>query len=351
MVGLKWIGGVGIAAMLGLAAVTAGCSDDDTVATPAGDGGSRTDASGNDGSVTPDAGDAAPGNDGGTQDASDASDASDGGRDVQVEAEAGVVITATVANSAWIQIADDVIFAAFYEDNTILRASDAPHCFALLRSSSKPLSPGGDITVGGDAVGTDGGPPAAVKVTQPANNDYVNFMDPGQTVFPGPGTSARVQVETSGTDAFPALPVTTLRSSPLGTIQVTAPTLADGSANIVVKSDRPLDIRWALPDGGLPDAGAAEPKISTSLWFLWKGARVGELHCGAPVSAGQTTLPASLLGELKRRISAATPIDGASLRIYHGDHREVRVGDNVYFLQLFRTVESTSFGEIAATLD
>jgi hypothetical protein len=88
-----------------------------------------------------------------------------------------------------------------------------------------------------------------------------------------------------------------------------------------------------------------------TLWFVVGGGRVGELRCGAPVSAGKASLPASLLSAIKARLSPTKPIPGAWLRIYAGDQREVTVADTSYVFELF-TATSTDFAEIpTATLD
>ena len=260
--------------------------------------------------------------------------------------DSGPKVTRSIGSTGFFEIYPDLVQGYVRQRDTILRASDAPDCVAHLRSNTSPLSPGGDVTVGGDNVGQVNGPPAPIVVSPDQNNQYVYFLDNPPVLYPA-GSSLRVQVKTSGAVGVPAMPLTTLRSPSFSTIHVSKPVVPPG-ADIPIPSTAPFEILWTIPgaNAGAQNRKNRKNRMILSLMFIIGNERMGELHCGAPVNAGRATLPASLLRALKQRIA---PNPGASLRIRAGDQREVVVDGASYVLQLAAGNE-TDFNEVGATL-
>jgi hypothetical protein len=165
------------------------------------------------------------------------------------------------------------------------------------------------------------------------------------------GRAQRLQVRTTGTATFPAFPLTRLRSAGFRLLTIITPVL-DDTGNLIISSKKGLRVTWRIP------AAAGTARVGVSLFFLFGPGKVGEVRCGAPVSAGKTVLPASLLTAVKQRLSPDAPIEGAQFRISLGDQRIREVNGASYFLEVSPTVVDdrysygTTFGELlGAVLD
>ncbi len=279
----------------------------------------------------------------------------DVGTDAADSGDAGPTLSVTTGLNGRIEIEPTSVLAEFRLEDTIIRASDAPGCVAMVRAAARESEriDVGTMRIGGDAVGQDGGIPS--PLSPPFDSEgkyYYGSVGIGESLF-FPGISSRVQVQIE--NGYPEvgihpMPVTTLRSSPFGMIHVLTPALPD-AGSLVVRSDQDFNITWNVPTTGGADAGGAGERMILDLFFLLGtgGARAADIRCSAPVAAGRGSLPASLLREVKVRLSPSAPIEGAKLRIRSGDQREVVIPggpggfDATYWIELSSPFESTDF--------
>lgn len=318
-------GGLGLATI----AVLGGCSSDDEATTinspdaapPPINTSTPPPATGDAASAPPDAGDAG-------QDASSAPS-----------------IAWTTGSTGTITIYEFAAIGEFFEDDVIVRSPEAPDCVARVRSRTKPRSPAGDLSVGGDYIGQDGGPPAIVVVQPTAESRYEHFLDMPPFFFPTPGNGEKVQVELSGTDTVPAMPVATLRSPVLPQVEVTAPTIPD-SGTVTVDSQKPFTVKWTVAD-----AGATPQRVILALHTLESPKRAADIRCSWPLSAGEGTLPVSLMSEIRGRVVGGTgPVLGR-IEVNAGDMKEVTVGGASYVVVATRSDGATSFLAADLTLE
>lgn len=294
---------------LAVAAATSACDDDLDLPSvePSPDSGAPTVDGGHDSSRDPDA----------SLDGNDASPgAPDSGSDAEVDA--GPTISSEVGVTGYVRLFNDAIFAEFYEDDTILRASNAPECVVHVRSQSKPASPAGTLTIGGPVVGATGGPPEAITVEPDpeAGNGYAFFiLDPDQGgVFPS-DDALQVVVESAGTDSFPAMAGQALRPPPAELVPVTAP--ATDAGVLTVDSTTSLPITWTAP---------ATPQSGGRMIFEYSvidgpaSSKIASIFCSYPLSAGSAAIPANLLAEVRARIGAGAV---GYLKVYAGGAKEV----------------------------
>lgn len=319
-------GGLGVATIAALG----GCSSDDEPTTS-----SNPDAGSPPVNTTPPplaTGDAAP---------SLPPDAGDAGQD----APSAPPISWTIGTTGTITIYESAAIGEFFEDDVIVRSPEAPDCVARVRSGTKPRSPAGDLSVGGDYIGQDGGPPAIVVVQPTADNRYEHFLDMPPFFFPTPGNGEKVQVELSGTDTVPAMPVATLRSPVLPQIEVTAPTNPDSGA-VTVDSKKPFKVKWTVAD-----AGAISQRVILAMMYTFTPKRAADIRCSWPLSAGEGTLPESLMSEVRGRVVGGTgPLDGR-IEVTAGDMKEVTVGGASYVVTATRGDGATSFLGTDLTLE
>ena len=137
-----------------------------------------------------------------------------------------------------VRIFSDNILGTFDEDDTIVRASNAPNCVIYTRSSTKPLSAAGTLTVGGTLVGADGG------LAQPAAIDPIdgpNFYADSDTIFPPDADNLVALVDLQGTPEFPAFTGITLHTPLAGSVTVTKPVLDDGGGQVTISSTDDLE--------------------------------------------------------------------------------------------------------------
>lgn len=309
-----------------IAGVLAACDDDSTGGTGAPDSGA-IDSGGKD-----------SGSSGSTDSGSDAS-TTDTGSDAQQNgdtgADAGPVLTSSVGSTGSIQIRQDAVFAEFYEDDVILRWSNAPDCVAHVRSRTKPQSQAGTLTVGGPIVGSDGGTDQAITVTPDPMLGYV-FIGP---VFP---FTDALNVELSGTStvAFPGIPVQTLEPSAAAEVVVSKPVLPD-SGDLKIPHTSAFDIAWTAPG-----SGTANKKIAFVLSISPTsaiGAKVAILHCAFPLAAGQASVPANILADLRDRATAGTGTTNPTgfVHVFAGAKKEIAITTTSYVVEAAR-IDSTS---------
>lgn len=266
----------------------------------------------------------------------------------------GAVVTETHGPYATISIYHDAVFGDFYANGTILRASDSTACVGRIRAQTTGKSLAGQMTVTSPFLAKTGAPSATIIVdADPLDNEYF-FVGGPPFVFPR-DRSVGVRVETTGASGIPALPATVLRSASFPFLEVTRP-LIPPAGEIVIPSDHDFRVVWKMParrrhpaaGGGDGECGE-DARVVVSLWFISGTLLDGEIRCGFPVSARQGVIPASLLGEMRERISPDSSI-GALLDVKLGDQREVRPDGASYVLEL-GSFDSTTIGQQAVILD
>lgn len=315
--------GFGLMAVSIIAATVVACGDDDTTNDkPGGD-------AGNDSSTPRDS--SVP--DTSSSDSGGGTDASDAG----VDAEAGPTTTVTLSSAGRIQVFQDAIFGEFLEDQTIVRASNAPECVAHIGSKGKLFAKAGTLTVGGQIVNSDGGPTQAIAV-QPGpfvddtgyTYEYFAFLD-GINIFP-PDDSLTLQVQTGGTATVGAMPVQTLRPPPAAQVTVTAPAVPDGGV-LNIPSTLPFNVTWTAPDAG------ADLRVFIGILELDSVQKRANIYCGYPLSAGKATVPANFLGEVRARLGVASQ---GKIHIWVGGQKEAVVGSDSFVIEVTRP-DSTNF--------
>jgi hypothetical protein len=286
---------------------------------------------------------------GGAVDANDAGNTGDAGGTVDAAAadaadaaDAGPTLSTTIGPTGSIRIYMDAIFATFSEDDTIVRASDAPECVVHVRSISKPYSPAGTLTIGGPIVGSDGGTDQTIliepdTVTPASLNQYV-FFGP---VFP-PNEALLVQLEGAGTTVFPAMPVQSLNPPAFAPVVITKPVVPDAGAAIVVPSTAPFEIVWTVPAGATATKrvifGFREISPATG------GTKSASIFCSYPLTAGKGSIPPSVLADVKTRVGANA---SGRLHIYAGGYKEFVASGASYAIEVVRE-DSTSFSTAVA---
>ena len=315
------VGGIWAAAL-----TVAACSDDDATTTPAVDGGAET---GRPDGTVPDS--SLP--DVSSTDSGGGGDASDAGQDAT---EAGPTTTVAIASSGWIRVFADAFFGEFLEDQTIVRVSNAPECVAHVWSKSKLFSQAGTLTVGGQIVGSDGGPPSAIQLNATPEATgfpyfYFAFDNGIDMIFP-PDDSLTVQVQTGGTATIAAVPVQTLRPPPATPVAVTKPAVPDGGV-LTVPSTVPFEVTWTAPDAG------AEQRVLIGFTGMTSAQKQAHIFCGYALSKGSASIPANLLAEVRSRLGGN---GSGSLHIQMGGQKEVVVGQDSIVIEVTRP-DSTSF--------
>lgn len=279
-----------------------------------------------------------------TMDAAPPADAGDAGQD------AAPIVTSTLGATGTIEFSPSSLVAYFRYDDTIVRTSEEPGCVLFVRTAFKPFANAGDLSVGGDFVGTDGGLATPGSYSAATDNSYEVFLPPGTSFFPE-SPVMRLQLEKADYDAFPAIPLTTLRTATTAPqLKVKTPVVPDAGA-LALSAAKGLAITWDVPAVG--DAGALPAaRVAVTLKGLATTSREADLRCGFPAAAGSAVLPASLFREIRARLlpgGVGSAITGGFLSIGFGDQREVRSGEASYVIQV-TTVTSSSFPDVEATL-
>ncbi|MBX3262294.1 MAG: hypothetical protein KF782_21610 [Labilithrix sp.] len=246
------------------------------------------------------------------------------------------------------KVRDGYIIARFLEDDTIVRASNAPDCVVHVRSATKSFSPAGSLTVGGAIVGVDGGPEQAIVVDPDETQQYLYAPDPPPEsggVFP-PTETLIVQIEGSGALAFPLMPAQSLPSPAAGALTIAKPAVDPDSADPVgIPTSEPFELVWTPP---------ATPHADHRVILALEDAtgeespRIASLHCSFPIAAGKGTVPANLLTELKSRIGGSgTP--SALMQVVAGGYKEFTGGGASYVIEVSR--DDTGFVAVSAELE
>jgi hypothetical protein len=275
-------------------------------------------------------------------------DASDSGRLPDGDASAARLEVET-GTSAYLRIFDGIVFGNVYLDDTIVRVVNGPECVAFVRSAIKCSIGIGTMTIGGDMVGRDGGPPAPVAINPdetpcPPGPSYAHFLDAPPFFFRPTGND-RVLVDVAGLGGdVAALPVTTLRGTQFEQVTVTAPVPADAGA-LAISTAADFVVRWTVPDGG-----STTQKVFIGMRGVALGNRTAELACSFDFNSGQAVLPQSLLAALKTQLGGTGKVDIAAFKVFAGDLRIVSARDTTYLIEVSRQ-ESTTYTEGPATLE
>jgi hypothetical protein len=258
-------------------------------------------------------------------------DAGDGGKaDAGGDADAGPTVTSSFGPTGQIDVFNDGIFAYFWEDETILRASDSTECVAHFRSETKPLSPAGTVTIGGDIVNWSGGAQAPMVLTPSDGFNAYEYYD--SLVFPTDDEFAPVQVEKTSTTVFPAIAVRDFQPPPSGQVTVTAP-VKPASGDLIVPSGQDLTVAWTVP------AKTTGLQLRFRYGEIVVNGKWAHLFCTFPLAAGTGRVPASLLSAIRTRLGAAA---NGSIRVYAGGAAEIAVGNASYSVMVTRS-DSTNF--------
>jgi hypothetical protein len=248
----------------------------------------------------------------------------------------GPKVTVTTGSTGFIEMLDFLAQGAFYEDDTIIRAPDVPACVVHVRSSSKLRSAAGTVTIGGESVGKDGGPPEAITINPELQEGYAYTYF--GTVYPaGADTTVQVSMSAGASLAFPSLPVQTLRTSPAAFTTITAPVKPD-AGKLKIDSTKAFTVTWTVPAGA--GTGHTLNIDVTQLANDDGGFRFGDVRCAFPLAAGTASVPAYLLSELKARLGG--PATGFTA-ISTGGQKEVATGIASYVLRVKSSTPTTSF--------
>jgi hypothetical protein len=274
-------------------------------------------------------------------DADGASTSSDGpSLDAATDAGEAGSLTESLGSTGWAVVYPNAVTANFYLNDDIVRVSDAPECVIRFRNQATVDSCVGNLIMGGDYFGVDGGPPEGV-LKIPCDVTSGNYYGASPTAADGgpaswvyyPETAdLHVQLSTDGTGTgIPDLPVTTLRTPAFSQINFTAPSEPDGGACNVggfsIPHDQPFQVRWDVPD-----AGASDQRVAVQMYQFATSSSViydtAEIWCGYPLSAGQATVPVSALTKVWNRLGGAGDAGGTitfTLGVTVGDQKEVQV--------------------------
>jgi len=267
------------------------------------------------------------------------------GRDGGSSKASEVTPTATAAQKAGVREATGVVLlyevgfnAYFYVGDTVIRKDDASGCVARIRGKV-PFAPAGQVTVAGSFLGQPNGLREPLVGTPGRDLGYFAPAGDPPYVFPT-DRSESVTVESTGSPEVPPMPLTELHSAPVaGAVRVLAPAVPAGSGPLVVSSAKPLEIAWEVSSEMREHA--SKNRMAVSLWSVAGAAAIGEVRCGFDLASGHGALPASLLHEVKERVSPDGAVEHAALRMVAGDWREVRV-DGASFVVELGALDSTS---------
>lgn len=203
--------------------------------------------------------------------------------------------TVEIGSTGYVQVRESYILAHFYEDTTIVHWDNAPDCVMHVRGPTKPPSPAGLLTIGGEVVGTTGGLPAEVELMA----DLATFgehMYGYPDVVWDPAEEHVVSVEMDAVmPTFPAMPTQSLvpRATP---VPVTAPTAA---ANTNVPTTAPFTVTWTAPSGGNVANQRFAVYMALSADDTVAGSKRAVLQCTFPLGAGTGSIPANVLADAK----------------------------------------------------
>lgn len=266
--------------------------------------------------------------------------------------EPPLVVTETEGPYGTVSIFPDAVFGDFFASGAILRASDSTACVGRIRPIPEGKSLVGEMKVTSPFLALTGAPSATVILDQDVDNEYI-FIGGPPFVYPR-DRRVSVSVETTGGSGLPALPKTELHSASFPFLEVLEPVIPP-VGELVIPSDQDFHVIWKPPVHGkgrsaVGASSRSEARVVVSLWFIAGFTLDGEIRCGFPVSAGRGVIPASLLREMRERISPDAPIPSAILNVFLGDQREVRPGGASYVIEL-GPFDNTTVGQKQVTLD
>lgn len=247
--------------------------------------------------------------------------------DAQVDA--GPTVTSTLGSTGYIRIYENTIQATFFEDDLVLRASDAPNCVARVRSLTKPRSGAGVLTVGGPIIGSDGGAPDAITIFGDDTNRY-SYDGP---IFGENPPSLIVGMD--ATETFPTLSNQTLRPPPVGVVTITKPARPDAGDLIVVPTVD-LEIAWT------PPADTANLQLSVDYVAIEGLTRRANVYCSFPLASGTGRMPASLLTAVRAQLGGTA---SGLLSATVGGAIEVAPSGASYILRTLRFDGTTNIPE------
>ena len=231
----------------------------------------------------------------------------------------------TLGSTGRLEIGDFFVGGVFYSNDEILRAQGHPECVVHLEAAEKPFAAAGTLTVSSDLVGTPGGALAPFVINPDGRNEYDEFPDLPLFNFPD-GT--KVHVELAGSSAFPPIRGATLRSSPFGVVNITAPRPPD-TGRLAIDSRAPLRFKWDVPTTH-HHASLARHRQSVSVRLFVVGPeRWGQLYCSWPIEDGHGKVPVVLLKELRKRAGGTGKLD-AALDVYSGEFKEIATAASSY---------------------
>lgn len=255
--------------------------------------------------------------DGGTRDAGVAGGGSE-------DAGAPEVVT-TVGSVGRIDVSPDAVWAAFFDGNSVFRASASQACVAHERSSNQPFSNAGTLRVVGATAPADAGAPVTVTAEGIAGeNAYYVVLPPEEVLFL-PNGEDRVEVRLSGlAPSFPPMPPISLRAPSTEFVDVLLP-LDASPGEIRLSRGAPLDFEWVPPADGVPEV--------VVIVELDGNQRYAAVYCTWPASAGEGHIPGALLGAVREKMGGEAPIWGY-LSFFTGSGEEVFGPGSSYFASI-----------------
>jgi hypothetical protein len=174
--------------------------------------------------------------------------------------------------------------------------------------------------------------------------DSTNFYLFGDSIF-NATASATVTLETQGNVSVPKIPTLTLQSPEPGVTQMINPVnIPDGNGGYKI-----LDI-----DSGVDYQVAWEPlnpapakDMAVSLFQIFASSSIGssklsQINCVFPYTAGQGSIPATLMTEVRTRTlngqAASTLVDAIpGIQVFPGEARIINLKDANYFVYITRS--------------
>jgi hypothetical protein len=255
--------------------------------------------------------------------------------------DAPTTVTETFNSTGQIFAAPYGVSANFFLNDDIVRFSDAPQCVMRFRNANtSTYACVGNLILGGDTFGQDGGPPAgAIDVPCGSTNGSYAATPTGSWLFFPETGDTHFQISTDGTGTgIPDIPVTTLHTPAFSQINFTQPLELDGGAcnagGFTIQHNQPFQVQWTVPD-----AGVSDQRVAVSLYQIFSSSPgvfdTADIWCGYPLSDGQATVPAELLTEVWNRLGgdAGGPLS-LVVQVTAGDQREVVVNGSSFVIMV-----------------
>lgn len=240
-----------------------------------------------------------------------------------------------VGTSGNFYISPNIAFGLIKQGETLIRLPSAPDCDLHFGSINTPLSFGGTLIIGGDAVGQPGGIGAPIEITpdDPFDFFYGFGLDAGQAFYPR-ASGQRVTVRLHGSGSVPKMPLTTLRSPRFSDfVEVTSP-IPTETGEIVANADEGLKLTWTVPSGLL-----GNQKLIAAMFSFSSTDSIAELRCAFPLKAGMASVPAPLMKVLKNSLGTGPAFGFIHVRT--GDFKVVRLPGASYTVEVSHDDGST----------